>query len=132
MILCNPHNPIGKIWCRDELEQIGNLCKKYNVTVVSDEIHCDITTPGKDYVPFALGKADKATVKFLGLKEGSIATSLMKLSDTFDTANTDYYRPSYHFTPFCARRTSIQVSAFEPVESITWASSFSSCTGSKR
>ncbi len=51
------------------------------------------------YVPFALGKADKATVKFLGLKEGSIATSLMKLSDTFDTANTDYYRPSYHFTP---------------------------------
>ena len=51
------------------------------------------------YVPFALGKGDKATVKILGLKEGSLATSLMKLSDTFDTANTDYYRPSYHFTP---------------------------------
>ena len=53
MILCNPHNPIGKIWSRDELEQIGNLCKKYNVTVVSDEIHCDLTDPGKEYIPFA-------------------------------------------------------------------------------
>lgn len=53
MLLCNPHNPIGKIWCRDELERIGNLCKKYNVTVVSDEIHCDLTDPGKEYIPFA-------------------------------------------------------------------------------
>ena len=53
MILCNPHNPVGKIWRRDELERIGNLCKKYNVTVVSDEIHCDLTDPGKEYIPFA-------------------------------------------------------------------------------
>ena len=51
------------------------------------------------YVPFALGKGDKATVKILGLKEGAIATHLMQLSNTFNTANTDYYRPSYHFTP---------------------------------
>lgn len=51
------------------------------------------------YVPFALGKGDKATVKILGLKEGAIATQLMQLSNTFNTANTDYYRPSYHFTP---------------------------------
>lgn len=53
MILCNPHNPVGKIWSKQTLEQIGELCKKYHVTVISDEIHCDLTAPGKDYVPFA-------------------------------------------------------------------------------
>ena len=53
MILCNPHNPIGKIWDRDTLEQIGELCSKYNVIVLSDEIHCDLTDPSKEYVPFA-------------------------------------------------------------------------------
>lgn len=53
MILCNPHNPIGKIWSKEELERIGQLAKKYNVTVISDEIHCDLTDPGYEYVPFA-------------------------------------------------------------------------------
>ena len=53
MILCNPHNPVGKIWDREKLERIGELCKKHHVIVVSDEIHCDITAPGKEYIPFA-------------------------------------------------------------------------------
>ena len=53
MILCNPHNPVGRIWSREELLKIGELCKKYSVTVISDEIHCDIVEPGREYVPFA-------------------------------------------------------------------------------
>lgn len=53
MILCNPHNPVGRLWSRDELAKIGELCHKYGVTVLSDEIHCDLTLPGKEYVPFA-------------------------------------------------------------------------------
>ena len=53
MILCNPQNPVGKIWSADELREIGRLAKKHGVTVISDEIHCDITEPGKSYVPFA-------------------------------------------------------------------------------
>ena len=54
MILCNPHNPVGRIWTREELAKIGALCNKYGVTVLSDEIHCDITAPGVEgYVPFA-------------------------------------------------------------------------------
>lgn len=52
-ILCNPHNPIGKIWDRETLEKIGELCDRYHVIVVSDEIHCDLTDPGYEYVPFA-------------------------------------------------------------------------------
>ena len=53
MILCNPHNPVGRIWNREELEQVGNLCRKHHVTVISDEIHCDLTSPGQEYIPFA-------------------------------------------------------------------------------
>lgn len=53
MILCNPHNPIGKIWSKEELQKIGELCKRHHVVVLSDEIHCDLTEPGYDYVPFA-------------------------------------------------------------------------------
>lgn len=53
MILCNPHNPVGKIWDRETLAKIGDLCAKHHVLVVSDEIHCDITDPDAEYVPFA-------------------------------------------------------------------------------
>lgn len=53
MILCNPHNPIGKIWDKEILAHIGTLCYKYHVIVVSDEIHCDITEPYFEYVPFS-------------------------------------------------------------------------------
>ncbi len=53
MILCNPHNPVGRIWTKDELAKIGELCYKHHVTVISDEIHCDIAKPGKHYIPFA-------------------------------------------------------------------------------
>lgn len=53
MLLCNPQNPAGKIWDRETLAKVGELAKKYHVTVVSDEIHCDITAPGTSYVPFA-------------------------------------------------------------------------------
>lgn len=53
MILCNPHNPIGKIWNKDTLAMIGELCYKHGVIVVSDEIHCDLTHPDTSYIPFA-------------------------------------------------------------------------------
>ena len=53
MILCNPHNPSGTLWMKKQLEKIGKLCFKHHVTVISDEIHCDIVEPGKKYVPFA-------------------------------------------------------------------------------
>ena len=60
MILCNPHNPIGKVWDRETLERIGNLALKYNVIVLSDEIHCDLTYGNKKYIPFASVSKDIA------------------------------------------------------------------------
>ena len=53
MILCNPHNPVGKIWDKETLERIGELCFKHHVLVLSDEIHCDLTDTQHEYIPFA-------------------------------------------------------------------------------
>lgn len=53
MLLCNPQNPGGIIWDRETLARIGELCRKYSVTVLADEIHCDLTEPGTEYIPFA-------------------------------------------------------------------------------
>ena len=54
LIFCNPHNPTGNIWSKEEISRVGKLCKKHGVVVLSDEIHCDLTTPGTEYTPFAL------------------------------------------------------------------------------
>lgn len=53
LILCNPHNPTGIIWTKEQLSRIGEICERHHVTVLSDEIHCDITLPGQEYTPFA-------------------------------------------------------------------------------
>ncbi len=52
-LLCNPHNPAGRVWTREELEKINTICMRHNVRVISDEIHCEIVMPGHEYTPFA-------------------------------------------------------------------------------
>lgn len=53
LIFCNPHNPTGRIWDYETLQKIGELCLKYQVTIISDELHCDLAHPGFEYIPFA-------------------------------------------------------------------------------
>lgn len=53
MLLCNPHNPAGRVWTPDELTRLGNICLRNGVTVVSDEIHCELVYKGHRYTPFA-------------------------------------------------------------------------------
>lgn len=53
MILCNPHNPAGRVWTREELTRIGEICIRHGVTVIADEIHCELVMPGHTYTPFA-------------------------------------------------------------------------------
>ena len=53
MLLCNPHNPAGRVWTREELARVGDIARRHDVTVVSDEIHCEIVMPGFTYTPFA-------------------------------------------------------------------------------
>ncbi len=53
MLLCSPHNPVGRVWTWEELKRMGDICLRNNVTVVSDEIHCDLVYPGFRHIPFA-------------------------------------------------------------------------------
>ncbi len=52
-LLCNPHNPSGRMWTREELERMNEICMRHHVRVVSDEIHCEMVMPGHTFVPFA-------------------------------------------------------------------------------
>lgn len=53
LLLCNPHNPVGRVWTPEELRRIGDICLRNGVFVVADEIHCELTYEGHDYTPFA-------------------------------------------------------------------------------
>ncbi|MGN0177299.1 MAG: MalY/PatB family protein [Methanobrevibacter sp.] len=65
MILCNPHNPIGKTWSKKDLFKIGQLCTKHNVILISDEIHCDLTDPDIKYNPFEISSNHKKAITCL-------------------------------------------------------------------
>ena len=52
-LLCNPHNPAGRVWTREELAKMGAICSKHHVFVISDEIHCELVMPGHKFTPFA-------------------------------------------------------------------------------
>ncbi len=75
LILCNPHNPVGRVWTREELQQVNEICKRNDVIVVSDEIHNELTYGGKRYVPY--GVVDE------GLTNAIVCTSPSK---SFNTA----------------------------------------------
>lgn len=51
-LLCNPHNPSGRVWIREELQRMYDICQQHGVKVVSDEIHCELVMPGHQFVPF--------------------------------------------------------------------------------
>ena len=53
LLLCNPHNPGGRVWTKEELEHLNDICMRHGVRVISDEIHCDIVMPGYRFQPFA-------------------------------------------------------------------------------
>ena len=53
LLLCNPHNPAGRVWTRQELLRLGEICLRNNVRIIADEIHCELVAPGHKYLPFA-------------------------------------------------------------------------------
>ena len=60
LILCNPHNPVGRCWTREELLRLSDICLRNNVLVISDEIHCDLVLPGYKHTPYATLSSDAA------------------------------------------------------------------------
>jgi cystathionine beta-lyase len=59
-LLCNPHNPTGRVWNREELQRMTDICQRYQVRIVSDEIHCELTMPGFTFCP--MGTVDSTAV----------------------------------------------------------------------
>ncbi len=62
-ILCSPHNPIGRVWRKDELQKLSDICEKYNLLVMADEIHSDIIFKNHKHVPFATVASEKLLKK---------------------------------------------------------------------
>lgn len=70
LFLCNPHNPVGRVWCPSELEHIGEICLKNNVLIVSDEIHCDLTLFDNLHTPMASLSEDVAQITVTCMSPG--------------------------------------------------------------
>lgn len=75
--LCNPHNPVGRVWTRDELRKLGDICARYDVLVVSDEIHGDITFSNHAFTPFSS----------LGLEYAANCISCLSPAKSFNIAS---------------------------------------------
>jgi cystathionine beta-lyase len=100
IILCNPHNPIGRVWTKKELKQLGEICIKNEIIIVSDEIHCDLIYPGYKHTNFATINDDFAqnsiictsvskTFNLAGLKISNIVIPNQKLRQTFKNTQTN-------------------------------------------
>jgi cysteine-S-conjugate beta-lyase len=75
-LLCNPHNPVGRVFRRDELERLADICIRHNVLICADEIHCDLLYPGYEHIPIAT----------LGEEIADRTITLMSPSKTFNVA----------------------------------------------
>ncbi|RRQ46052.1 MalY/PatB family protein [Chryseobacterium sp. SC28] len=108
LLLCNPHNPVGRVWQRNDLETIAKICSKHRVIVVSDEIHADLVFPGHTHLPFASIAKDEELTAFTcgspcktfnlsGLPISYIISenreALNELLKTFEIQETSYPNP---------------------------------------
>ena len=106
-ILCSPHNPVGRVWTRDELTRMGEICLRHGVKVIADEIHADFVRPGFRHTVFAgissafadstiTCTAPSKTFNLAGLQNSNIFISNEALRDAFrrEISRTGYGRPN--------------------------------------
>lgn len=97
LLLCNPHNPSGRVFTKEELIRIGEICLKHGVTVISDEIHCDLINPGHKHISFgAINQAflensvtcisPSKSFNLAGLQVANIVAAKAELRNKIDTA----------------------------------------------
>jgi len=101
IILCNPHNPVGRVWTKEELKQLGEICIKNEILIVSDEIHCDLIFPGYKLTNFATINDEFAqnsitctstskTFNLAGLKISNIVIPNQKIRQTFKNTQANF------------------------------------------
>ena len=97
MILCNPHNPIGRVWTQPELARLDEICRKHDVRVISDEIHGDIVYPPHHYVPFASLSDAAAQNAFICLTPAKTFNLAGMIDGMVIIANENYRQQYDHF-----------------------------------
>jgi cystathionine beta-lyase len=92
-ILCNPQNPVGRAWTKEELTRYGEICLKHNVLVLADEIHCDFISKGSKYIPFASLDNEAVVKNSITYKSVSKSFSLAGMKCAwFFTTNPEVYK----------------------------------------
>ncbi len=95
MIICNPHNPIGRVWTREELARAGEICRRHNVLIVSDEIHGDIVYGSNRYTPFVSISDELAQVSFACLSPAK-TFNIAGMIDAVAVIPNEEYRQRFH------------------------------------
>lgn len=97
LIICNPHNPVGRVWTSNELSQLGNLCLNYNVMIVSDEIHCDLLSKGHRYTSItSISPNNELKSIVLSSMTKTFNTSGLKIANIF-IKNPELRKPFFEF-----------------------------------
>lgn len=94
LLLCSPHNPGGRVWTRAELEALGALCERHDLTVISDEIHADLVYPGANHRPFA-GLAPELAARTVTLGSPGKTFNIAGLNTSFAIIADDARRARY-------------------------------------
>lgn len=94
-LLCNPHNPGGRVWTREELVRMCDICAENNVVVVSDEIHCDMVLKGYKHIPFA-ASCEKAKDICITLMAASKTFNIAGLKSSYHIVQNEELRVRYH------------------------------------
>ncbi len=94
LILCNPHNPVGRVWEKDELELLARICKENKVLVIADEIHADFAFAGHKYIPFAT-VSDQATQISFSCLSPAKTFNIASVTDAMVVISNSIYRQQY-------------------------------------
>ena len=95
MIICNPHNPVGRVWTREELAQAGEICRRHNVLIISDEIHGDIVYKPHHYTPFASISDELAQISVTCLSPAK-TFNIAGVIDAMAVIANKEYRDQFH------------------------------------
>lgn len=95
LILCNPHNPVGRVWSREELQRVGEICFKHNVLVISDEIHADITYKNYSFTPFSEAVSEEIKQQSFTCISPAKTFNIASVTDALLLIHNQEYRQQY-------------------------------------
>jgi len=95
LILCNPHNPVGRVWKKEELQRVGEICKKHDVLVIADEIHADINYKNHAYTPYISAVLDEIAQQSFSCLSPAKTFNIASVTDAFVIIPNQKYREQY-------------------------------------